>query len=602
MKISEKTPLSIAVLPFVNMNREDGHEFFCDGISEEIINALSHVKGLKAISRTSSFYYKNHPASIREIGSALQVSVILEGSVRISGGTLRISAQLINTADDAPFWSERWDRKMENIFEIQDEISLLIADQLREHLGHLVISDRLVERTTQDLNAYEYYLKGRFHFLRWNPEDASVAIEQFEKAVALDEELIEAHLGLADSYSFLAVAGFAPREASWNKAIESIKKAKNLDPENANLNYMLANQAFFTEADYPAAMQYALKSLVRKPNYPEAHLFLSFLYTLRSDLKKSKKHLLYARSVDPLNQETKFYDAYFHYRSRDYSGASAILSNLLEENPKNIPAIIVSLYIQIKEKQFDRAEKSLQSIPDGLLTPDEGLGLRCLLEAARGESNPQLLAELEAQARPPQAHHAHSYLYLVYSEMGKNDQAFEILEKLFVHRSSVLLLGFNDPLAEKITKDHRYNEYHSRVYPIANETSGSKKLKEAVIDKYTAQQFVNKLNEYIDAEEPYLNPSITLRLLAQHVDIHPNHLSWVLNQCIGQNFNEFINHLRIEHFKKIAVDPSNAHISLLGLAYESGFNSKTVFNTHFKKVVGMTPSHFLKSQKKGHSK
>lgn len=598
MKGTDKTRLSIAVLPFVNISRAGEHEYFSDGITEEIINSLSNIKRLKVISRTSSFYYKNHSASIREIGNALHVQVVLEGSVRISNDTLRISAQLINATDDSPFWSESWNRKMEKIFDIQDEISLLIADQLREHLGHLDISDRLAEHPTQDLNAYEYFLKGRYHFMKWNPEDAGIAIEQFEKAVALDNTLIEAHLGLADSYSFLAVAGFAPRDTAWNKAIESIATARALDPENANLNYMLANQAFFTEADYLSALKYALKSLARKPNFGEAHRFLSFLYALRGDMKKSKKHLLYARSVDPISQETKFYAAYYHYKSGHYSKASDILANLLQENPKNLPARIVSVYNQIKESNFDLVNESLHSIPGELLTPDEELGLRCLITVAKGHSDPSLIDQLEMQALDPAAHHAHSYLFLVYSEMGKNDKAFDVLEKIFQFKSSVLLLGFSDPLAEKISKDDRYASYHARIYPVYDEKFRTKKQKEPVLDDRIAQLYVKKLNDFIDTEKPYLNPSVTLRLLADHINIHPNHLSWVLNQSIGQNFNEFINHLRIEYFKKIVLDPSNSHISLLGLAYESGFNSKTVFNTHFKKMEGMTPSQYLKSKKK----
>ncbi len=597
MLSTDKTKLSIAVLPFINISRAGEHEYFCDGITEEIINALSKIRRLKVISRTSSFYYKDHKASIREIGNALQVSVILEGSVRISDGRLRISAQLINTEDDSPFWSDSWDRRMENIFDIQDEISLLIADQLREHLGHMDISDRLVERPTQNLNAYEYYLKGRFHFLKWNPEDVSKAIEAFDKAVAMDDTLIEAHLGLADSYSFLAVAGFAPRETSWNKAIESINTAKALDPGNAILNYMLANQAFFTEASFSSAMNYAQKSLDRKPDYAEAHQFMSFLYALRGDMKKSKKHLLYARSVDPLSQETKFYEAYYLYRSGHYSQVIDILEVLLEENPKNTPVLIVSVYTRIKERQFEKAIETLDLIPRELLTPDEELGLRCLISVTAGHPDPALISDLEVQARESNAHHAHAYLFMVYSEMGKNDEAFAVLDRLFENHSSILLLGFSDPLAEKIFKDDRYDEYHSRVYPLASGETRPQKSSEPILDERTARRFVQKLNEYIEAEEPYLNPSITLRLLAEYINIHPNQLSWVLNQCIGQNFNEFINQLRVEHFKKIVVDPSNSHISILGLAYESGFNSKTVFNTHFKKVEGMTPSQYLKSRK-----
>ena len=275
--------ISIAVLPFRNISQEADNEYFCDGITEEIIIALSRIRRLRVISRTSSFHFKNQQASIREIGDQLDVTNILEGSVRLSADKMRIAAQLINVSDETHFWSETWDRKMDDLFEIQDDISLQIADKLREFNGHLDISDHLVQSPTQNLSAYDFYLKGRFHFFKWNPEDTNIAIEQFHEAVAIDNKLIDGYLGLADSYSFMAVAGFAPREEAWVKAMDAIQSAKKLDPNNAGLNYMLGNQAFFTEADFAAAMDYGLKSLASKPTYPEALRFLSFLHSLQGD-------------------------------------------------------------------------------------------------------------------------------------------------------------------------------------------------------------------------------------------------------------------------------------------------------------------------------
>jgi adenylate cyclase len=157
-------PKTLAVLPFINMSASAEHEYFSDGITEEIINALSKIKSLKVTSRTSSFYFKNKNIPLKQIAQELNVAAILEGSVRVAGDTIRISAQLIQADDDFHFWSETWDRKMENIFAVQDEISLLIADKLREHFGHFEIEEHLVQKQTDTLGAYEYYLKALFHF------------------------------------------------------------------------------------------------------------------------------------------------------------------------------------------------------------------------------------------------------------------------------------------------------------------------------------------------------------------------------------------------------------------------------------------------------
>jgi adenylate cyclase len=591
----KKADKNIAVLPFVNMSSNAENEYFSDGITEEIINALAKIDGLKVISRTSSFYFKGQKASLSEIAEKLNVSTLLEGSVRMAGDTLRIKAQLIDVEEDETFWSETWERKKDNLFEIQDEISLLIADKLREHVGHLDISDHLVVNPTRNLTAYEHLLKGRFHSFKWNPEDTNIAIEQFEKAVAMDPELIDGYLGLADSYSFMAVAGFAPREKSWMKAMEAIQSAKTLDPNNAGLNYMLGNQAFFTEADFASAMKYGLKSLATKPTYAEAHRFVSFLHTLRGDLIKAKEHIFFAKSIDPLNQETLFFEANYYYRANEYSKANLILDELLEINDKNLPAIVVRIYIQLKTNRLQEALRSIEEVPQQAFTPDERLGLISLIDAIRGEVNSSRLTEIEERAKDPGAHHAHSYLFIVYANLGRYDDAFNLLEQLFESKSSILLLGFSDPLAEPIQRDPRYQEYHDRIYPIIKESS-DKKPKPKVIDDSAAHAQIEKLTALVESERPYLNPSVTLRSLAEQTDIHPNQLSWLLNEHIGKNFNEFINIARIEHFKKIVVDPDNSHISIIGLAFESGFNSKTVFNTAFKKEVGMTPNEFQKSQ------
>ncbi len=203
------TQKSIAVLPFRDLSVDGQSEFICDGITEEIINALSKIDGLKVISRTSSFFFKNHNASLDEIASKLGVAILLEGSAQIHNGKIRIRAKLIDVPEDTHFWSETWDRKLENLFETQDEISLLIADKIREQHGHLNISNPLLNKLTNNISSYEHLLKGRFHLNKWNPEDTNIAIDHFEKSVELDNKLVEGYLGIADGYSFMAVAGFA---------------------------------------------------------------------------------------------------------------------------------------------------------------------------------------------------------------------------------------------------------------------------------------------------------------------------------------------------------------------------------------------------------
>ncbi|MAY83784.1 MAG: adenylate cyclase [Flavobacteriales bacterium] len=597
MKSAQNQSIAIAVLPFKNRSSDQESEFFCDGITEEIINALSKIEQLKVTSRTSSFYFKDQNASLDEIAEKLGVDVVLEGSVRLAGDTIRIQAQLVDIEEDREFWSESWDRKMDNLFEVQDEIALLIADKLRENEGHMSFSDHLVEKRTDNLDAYEHYLKGRFFFTQWNAEASNKAIEHFQKAVDIDPQLIDAHLGLADSYSFMAVAGYAPREEAWMKAIQSIEVAKGINPDDEGLNYMLANQAFFTEADFGAAMNYALKSVKAEPSYPEAHRFLSFCYSLMGDFKKAKEHILFAKSIDPLNSETRFFEANYYYRSGEYDKSEKIINELLEENDKNLPALIVGIYLHIKAGRLKEARSTIDAVPEEMFTSDERLGLLAIIDQLDGETSSSAIKELEEHAKDLQAHHAHSYLFILNAIREDYDGAFEVLQQLFESNSSILLLGFSDPLAESIRKDSRFPQLNEKVYAIGAELPKESNKKKKEIDEDQVSAEAEQLINYLEDEQAYLNPGLSLRGLAEQINMHPNHLSWLLNEFIGKNFNEFINSKRIEYFKKAALEPNNSHISLLGLAFESGFNSKTVFNTAFKKEVGMTPGEYVKSQK-----
>jgi AraC-like DNA-binding protein len=201
---------------------------------------------------------------------------------------------------------------------------------------------------------------------------------------------------------------------------------------------------------------------------------------------------------------------------------------------------------------------------------------------------------LKQKAKQAKAFQAHSYLFLAYVSLGKTEEAFTWLDQALQMNSSVLLLTYSDPLAEELRKDPRYPDYHYRLYGnhLNNHPPDLQTI--PLLDAETSEEYTVKLFDFMRDEQPFLNPGLSLRGLADQVQIHPNQLSWLLNQQLKRNFNEFVNHYRVEHFKKIAIDPANAHISLIGLAYESGFNSKTVFNTSFKKETGMTPSRFLK--------
>ena len=589
---------TIAVLPFVNMSTSAENEYFSDGITEEIINALSKIKRLKVTSRTSSFFFKNKNIPIKQIGKELNVSAILEGSVRFSGNTIRITAQLIHAEEDFHFWSETWDRILENIFEIQDELSLLIADKLRENFGHFEIQDHLVEKQTDNIGAYEYFLKGKFHSYKWNPEDKRIAISLYEKALEMDPGHIESYLGLADCYGFLATTGFMSYEEAWKKSTELTLKAASLNDQLPGVRYQLAQISFFTKCDYRQAFICTTRALELKPNYVDAQQFMSFLYIIAGDKEKAREHLEIALSIDPKSQETEFYTAYFHYMLEDYTAALAQLDKCLAHNPKNIPAHSVKCYCLLKMGNYNAVINYFDDIPSGMISAGDQLGLTALAFAVEKnyESLARYVTKLLEHSKGPDGFRAHSYLFLIYAVIGEKDKAFEWIGQSIENKSSLLLFNFADPLVDAIKDDPRYHEFHKIIYQddLILEDRGKEK---DLIDAKAIVMHTTRLLKYVNEEKPYLNPALTLRSLAVQIGIHPNQLSWLLNESLGKNFNEFINHYRVSAFKDLCNDPKNAHLTRIRLAYMSGFKSKTTFNTALKNETGLTPKEFVKLSK-----
>lgn len=587
--------LSIAVLPFKNMSSDAENEHFCDGITEEIINALAQIGSLKVTSRTSSFHFKNQEIPIGKIADSLNVATILEGSVRLSKDVIRITAQLIQAEKDFHFWSETWDRKLDNIFEIQDEISLLIADKIRENFGHFEIKEHLVFKQTENINAYEYSLLATFHKNKWNVDDIRLAEDYFKKGLALDQNHVQSLVGLADVYSFMAMVGEMSFQDAWAKSSELVDKTLQIDANNPEAHYQKGNRLFFTECNYSEALLCALRTIQLKPNYVDAQQFLSFLYVLSGDYEKAKEHVDIALGIDPLSQETLFFKAYFDYMTGNFNEALSQLDSCLSVNPKNVPAHSVKCLSLLKLKRYDEVityfEDPLVNIPLG-----EQTGLVGLAHVYKKDENNinKYLGLLQEQAKSPDGFTSDSFLFMMYVALGQQEKAFEWVESGIENKSSLLMLRYADPIVSELRLDSRYKKYHDIVFSKKG-VPLNKASKKALLSEEDAGFFQKKLLEKIESDEVYLDPGLTLRSLAELIKIHPNQLSWLLNGKIGKSFNEFINVYRIKHFKQLAKDPNNAHLTLLGMAYESGFNSKTVFNTYFKKETGLTPKQFLKS-------
>jgi len=402
---------SIAVLAFVNMSNDPDNEYFSDGIAEEIINTLTKVKALRVASRTSSFAFKGRNDDIGEIGRKLKVNTVLEGSVRKAGAKLRVTAQLVDAADGYHLWSERYDRQLQDVFEIQDEIAENIVRALRIVLGE--DEKRAIETTpTENVQAYEYYLRGRQIHQQMRRTALQYARRMFDRAIEIDPTFARAHAGIADCCSFLYMY-WDGSKANLEGADASSRKALQLDPESA-------------EAHTSRAL-----ALTLRRRYQEARE--EFEAALRLNPMLFEAHYFYARAC---LTEGKFEEAVSHYR------------DAWRVRPEDYQAICLSVDALVK---LGRREEALDAAQQGLKVADAHLDLNpddaraWYVSAAPlmrlGQRDQALERARRALAIDPEDAGVLYNVACVYALAGSSEEALDHLDKAirngFGHREWV---------------------------------------------------------------------------------------------------------------------------------------------------------------------
>jgi serine/threonine protein kinase/Tfp pilus assembly protein PilF len=292
---------SIAVLPFANMSADPENEFFSDGLAEEILNALTKIEGLHVAARSSSFSFKGKHTEVGEIAQRLKVRYVLEGSVRKAGSRVRVTAQLVEASNGYQLWSERYDRQLEDIFDVQDEIARSIVERLKVALGAGEAA-RLVKVATSNMEAYQQYLKGRALLYR-RGRAVLLALESFQKAVELDPEYAQAWAGVADAYGVLCYSGERAPRATMPRALEAATRATIIDSQSAEAHNALANAALLWERDFEKAGREFREALALNPKYTQARGWygLFFLQWSVGRLKEGLSEAWRTTEDDPLS-------------------------------------------------------------------------------------------------------------------------------------------------------------------------------------------------------------------------------------------------------------------------------------------------------------
>lgn len=580
---------SIAVLPFVNMSSDVDNEYFSDGITEEIINALTKVKGLKVIARTSSFSFKGKNIDIREIGNELGVSTVLEGSVRKYSNRVRITSQLINAVDGIHIWSESFDRDLEDIFKIQDEISLFIADKIRENFGHLEIDDHLVKESTKNASAYDLFLKGRFQQLKWKPDSLRKAIKFYDKAIECDNNFARAYYGNLQCFGLLAAWGYIDQEEGFQKGILYFQKAKEIDTNLPEYYLSFVGKAFWGEWNFKAAFEYIQQALDVNPQYSDALEALVELFIANGYFTEAEIYIKKALESDPLSANHNYTFANIHYMQKKYSKALTSINKTLGINSELILASELKAVCLLRLKEKDEFDNYIKNLSNPKL-------LQLLYEVIN-ENKTDLEDSLLAEWREAyeDKNQLVPYELFILANSNHKEAALALLKNYIEMKRGQIINYRLEPLLEPLRNLKGFNDLHISNLDMKEVNINDNSQKSIKINTEEIEALAEKVKSYLKKKKSYLNPQLSLSGLAKDIQIHPNKLSFILNEKTGNNFNEFINGFRLEHFKSIANNPDFKNITILGLAYESGFNSKSVFNSYFKKTVGKTPKVWLDS-------
>src|SRR5467141_2118936 len=350
---------SIAVLPFVNASADPENEYLCDGVTDELINALTKVEGLRIASRTSVFALKGKPQDIRAIGALLEASEVLEGSVRRSGDNLRITVQLTSTEDGRLMWSERYDRKLHDVFAIQDEIARTIVTTLRS-TSFADIAPAPTNRHTENVQAYGLYLRGRYAWNKRTSEGVFEGIKYFEEAIALDPMYALAYTGLADSYSLHIDYRNVPVHEGHEKAKSNARKAIALDDTLAEAHASLAWSLFIYDWDWDSAAREFRRAIELDPRYAAAHQWYAFMLASQGKFDEALLQAHTAQENDPASVSVRRSLGYCYLYARKYEQARYHLDRAIAMNPIAFLSGRIQGMILTLEKHFPAAERVLR--------------------------------------------------------------------------------------------------------------------------------------------------------------------------------------------------------------------------------------------------
>ena len=463
---AQETP-SVAVLPFQNLSADPDSEFFSDGLAEEILNALAQVDGLHVAARTSAFSFKGKTIDIAEVGARLKVATVLEGSVRRVGNRVRVNVQLVDVATGFQRWAERYDRQMADIFDVQDEIARAIAEKLKGTLKRSEAA-RLVKRATENVEAYELYLRGRALLLK-RGKAVTAAMECLHRAVELDPGFAAAWAGLADGYTVLGYFGGVPPGQTMPKALTTARRAVRLDPNSAEGYCSLAMGLLLWERDYAAADRAFRHSLELNPQYTQGRCWHSLfnLQWVQGRVHEGLEEARRAAEGDPLSAYVSGILGFTLATAGQYSEALEAARLGAQRDPE---ALVTHWIHGLVAHRHGSLEEAISAFDRAAAVSDRHawvLAHWALVLAGAGDPSGARELHEELKTRAVRSYIAYSSLMVSSLAVEDLDGAIEFALQACDEREPILVLyGRTFPDVDRLRKDPRFAEVYRRLgYP-----------------------------------------------------------------------------------------------------------------------------------------
>ena len=492
---------SIAVLPFRNISSDKENEFFSDGITEEIINALTKVEGLSVIARSSAFTYKDQDIDPKEVGSQLNVAFILEGSVRKAGNKVRVSVQLIKVSDCFHLFSEVYDRELKDIFEVQDDISNKIVRKFTDSIGIQKSKEKLVTSSTENIEAYELYLKGRYNLSKGSLEAAKAAIQYFEAACKKDKNFVLPIAGLAACYTFMGGSGLMSASTAFEIARQYAHKANLIDETVAETHLALAESSFWCDWNFENTGLSIRKAIQLSPGTSNIHGFNSIYLMASGKLEEALIEAQLATKLDPLSLKGKFRLGELYYRSERFIDAIEILDEVLSGNSFFKQANIFKAWSHLFLGDLESAIRIFSKIPitnDKSITFFGGLAF-AYYKQMQYERVLECLKDFNSEVDNGNLHWLNYNYALIFRALGEVDKMFKHLEKCLGEKNTPLIFINVDPVWNAFRSDPQFIELVEKSFIAENRD------RIVSIKTDTKEELEINLNNlvYIEAQENY---------------------------------------------------------------------------------------------------